>query len=72
MSIIGLAVVAILGVTKIGAFWSAITQLKYIYAYNLQISGQYGLFAYFNYGLILFIVPFMVFFIVWMVSKRKL
>lgn len=52
-------------------FYVPLRQLKYIYGYNMTVTGEDGLFAYINYGLILLIVPLLMTGLAFLICKIK-
>lgn len=69
---VGLVWIGVSGMTShYMLFYVPLRQLKYIYGYNMTVTGEDGLFAYINYGLILLIVPLLMTGLAFLICKIK-
>ena len=58
-----------MGFTRYLIFYQPLTSLGYIFGYNQKIPDEDGLFAYVNYGLLIFLLPFIAFGVAMIVGK---
>lgn len=70
MMLVGMVYVGVAGFDAYYIYYYPLTILKYIFGYNAHINGQYGLFANINYGLILLLIPVLVFMALLYLSKK--
>ena len=68
---VGMAWIGSMGFTRYYIYFYPLINLGYLFGYNQQIDGEDGLFAYVNYGFLIFVAPLLVFAVVMIIGKIK-